>query len=226
MAVGELGPAAGDLGIVPGQLLPLIGLDADGQGREAHGAPIHLHAVHLALQPEHLQQGTAEVVQMPVRLEGQRIRAQQPAQQWLALGQDAEDLRRGKGDVQEEADARFRRALADHLGHQHELVVVGPDEIALPMPAQDRVGEALVGLAVGAPALGREDDARGEAVQQRPQGVVGIAFVERTGDLGGDLHSHVAVLLLPLGHQALAALTLARQRVTRPAQPETMRSGP
>ena len=81
-------------------------------------------------RPEHLEQRASEVVQVAVRLEGDRVRAEQTQQDVLALGQDAEDLGRGERDVQEEADAGPRRALPQQPRHEHELVVVHPDQVA------------------------------------------------------------------------------------------------
>ena len=51
-------------------------------------------------------------------------------QQLVAHGDGAEDLRRGEGRVQEEADARRAQLAQDVRGQQQQVVVVDPDEVA------------------------------------------------------------------------------------------------
>ena len=64
------------------------------------------------------------------RVEADEVGAEQAFEQLLAPRQDAEDLGRRKRDVQEEADARARHALAQHARHEHQLIVVDPDHVA------------------------------------------------------------------------------------------------
>ena len=69
------------------------------------------------------------------------------------------------------------------------------------------------------PGVRLEDDARDEAVQERPERVVGVAFVEGARDLRRELDGDVAVLLLPLADELLPpGAALGRGVAGQPSQ--------
>ena len=55
--------------------------------------------------------------------------------------------------MQEETDFRVRQLIAQHLGQQHELIVMHPDEVVRAGFLQNRVTEPLVGFDVGGPGI-------------------------------------------------------------------------
>ena len=79
------------------------------------------------------------------------VGAEQALEELVAPRQDAEHLRGRERDVQEEADARLGQALAQHRRHEHELVVVHPDQVAGLILRDDGIGEPLVHAAVDVP---------------------------------------------------------------------------
>ena len=66
---------------------------------------------------------------------------------------------------------------AEHPGHERELIVVDPDEVAGPPDARDGVGELLVDRAVHLPLLRVRGDAIEQVVKERPEDGVGEAVV-------------------------------------------------
>jgi hypothetical protein len=62
-------------------------------------------------------------------MKSDQVRSEEAIEQPLAPRQQPEDLRGGKGDVEEEADPSVGDPLAQHPRDEHELVVVDPDEI-------------------------------------------------------------------------------------------------
>ena len=128
-------------------------------------------------------------------------------------GQHPEDVRGREGDVQEKADARIGEALADHLGHEHQLVVVHPDQVAGSVVRNRGVGEAAVHLLVEIVVRDLERQLADEVVERRPEHAVAELLVvaldlvgaERDGDERELRGSSVpALLALPRSARRLA----------------------
>ena len=79
--------------------------------------------------------------------------------------------------MQEEADLQLRHPLVQHLRHEHELVIVHPDEVARFRHLEHLVGEALVDVAVVIPPRGVVAHVVRHVMQQRPDARVREAFV-------------------------------------------------
>ena len=87
-------------------------------------------------------------------MEAYQIGTQQALQQLLTPGQNAKDLIRRKRDVQKVADGDVGPFPLNHLGHQHQLIIVHPNIIALAQHLQGFIGKFPVHGHVGLPKLG------------------------------------------------------------------------
>lgn len=59
--------------------------------------------------------------------------------------------------------------LPEHLGKQHQMVIVDPNEVAVPNLLRDGFGEQPVGFFVGLPGGFIEGDFAGVVVEEGPQ---------------------------------------------------------
>ena len=150
--------------------------------------PLPAEAVHLGGRAGEAQGGRREVAQERRRVEADEVRAEHPLEDALALRQDPEDLGGGERDVEEEADARLGDPLAEHPRHQHELVVVDPDEVAGLPARRDRVGEARVHRLVRVEVADLRRQAGDGVVEERPQHAVRVAFVVARHLVRGERH--------------------------------------
>jgi hypothetical protein len=111
------------------------------------------------------------------RVEADEVRPEDPLEHLLAPRQDPQDLRRRKRDVEEKPDGGGGQARSDHSRHEHELVVVDPDEVARLPHARDEVGKLLVDCAVHVPLLRVRGNAVEQVVEEGPEHRVGEAVV-------------------------------------------------
>lgn len=86
-----------------------------------------------------------EVPGVVVRVEADQVAVEDAQQQLFAHGQDAIDLAAGEGGVEEKANLDIllgiANLLAQHLGQQHQVVVVNPDQVAILHVLGDLLGE-------------------------------------------------------------------------------------
>jgi hypothetical protein len=127
--LGPLPPRKQPLRIHPSRhdlhaYLPSIIVDADRTTRR------------LVRQAQHARAARQEVARIVERVETDQVGIQQRAQQLLPTRKRAEQLRRGKGGVQEKAEAHFVKALAEERGQDEQVVVVHPNKVV--------VGDGLV----------------------------------------------------------------------------------
>ena len=188
-----------------------IGIDAD-----ADATAVELEPVRLGVDPEHAQARRAEVARVVADLEADVVRPEDAAQQLLARGQQAVDLRGRERDVQEEADRESRRSRAQHRGNEHEMEVVHPHARVGLAVLEDRLREALVHLDVARPRLRRDPQALREVVEERPQRVVAHLPVEVRLLLRGEEDRVEVVLGEPRPH---ALLPRRRHDHSRPPDP-------
>jgi hypothetical protein len=114
-----------------------------------------------------------EVVAVQARVKADDAAAEQPLQDLVAPGADAEALRVGPGDVPEREDCRARQAPPHQLWHQRKVVVLHEhDRILGVRLVADSVGELLIDLLVVRPVIGAEHRPCVRVVAQRPQPLV------------------------------------------------------
>ena len=159
-----------------------------------------------------------EVAGVGLRVEADQRRAEDALEQVPARGQQAEELRRRERDVGEEPDRGAGHLAAHHLRHQHEVVVVDPDEIPGAVFADDRFREGAVDGPVRLPALDLRREAIELVVEERPQDPVGEAVVVAL-DVGGVELDRDGTQGVEADPQLLALRLREAPRLTRPADP-------
>jgi hypothetical protein len=121
--------------------------------------------------------------------------------------------------VQEETDPQRRVALAQHLRHEHELVIVHPHQVPVGGGLEHGVGEAAVDVAVVVPPP-RVVVAHvaGQVVKQRPDAGVAEPLVEAGHLVGGEEDGDVAEFARDARFQLALAVGLVHARAG-PADP-------
>ena len=115
---------------------------------------------------------------MGLGVEAEDRRAEQPVDDLLAPGADAEGLGIGPGDMPEGDDGRLGQPVADHARQQREMVVLHQDDRVLALGlGHDRIGEFLVHRAVELPVGFAEDRPHEGDVAERPEALVGGAVI-------------------------------------------------
>ncbi len=102
--------------------------------------------------------------------------------------QTHEQLHRRERDVEEEADDEVGSLVAQHLGHELQVVVVDPHDRPVWCDLGEGVGEALVDALVGVPVLAVVGRVAQGVVVQRPQCVVGEPLVVVLDLVGAHQH--------------------------------------
>ena len=166
LGVAERGPEVGDV-------------DPDRMDPDADRSVVMLDCIEAGLDPEHPQARGAEVARVVARVKADVVGAEHPAQQLGSRRQQAVDLRRGKGDVQEEADCKVGSEPPQLLRHEREMEVVHPDLCLRRGEVGDGLREAQVHAPVDVPRLAREAHAVDEVMEERPDRLVADASVER-----------------------------------------------
>lgn len=106
-------------------------------------------------------------------MEPDEVAVKDAQQQFVSDGKDPVDLTTGEGCMEEEANLDVDLAVPDllpkHLGKQHQVVIVDPDEVAVPHLLRDGFGEQPVGFFVGLPGGFIEGYFAGVVVEEGPQ---------------------------------------------------------
>ena len=84
--------------------------------------------------------------------------------------------------MEKESDPRVRESRTQERGHQHQLVVMNPDDVARLDDTRDRFRVELIHLAIGIPPDSVERDAIDEVMKQGPDHTVAKPVVV-LGDL-------------------------------------------
>jgi hypothetical protein len=130
-------------------------------------------------------------------LEAEHVRSQHRLEDLLPPRDLREQLLRRERDVQEEPDLRVRHLLAQHPGHQLQLVVVHPDQVVRARDLHRRVREALVDLHVGPPPAAVEVGLADRVVVEGPERLVAeprVEVLELAPDIDTGLDPDVLVL--------------------------------
>ena len=149
-------------------------IDADGQRRHPH-LPARQADARGIVEDRHVEvlaHAGEEVPDVGVGLEGQQVRPEQPAQQLLTPAENAEDRRGRKRDVPEDAEPGGDAGGAQQPGHEAEMEVVDPHEVAGHHTGLHRCREALVGRPVGGPVVLLDAAAARKHVAQRPEHLI------------------------------------------------------
>ena len=114
------------------QLVQLGTVDRDRvRPREDSAAVGRADPVAPGLEVEALPYEADEVLRTTRQLEADQVGPEQAFEDLVPPGELLEQLGRGEGDVQEEADPQIRPQAPQHLRHQLELVVLDPDHAAV-----------------------------------------------------------------------------------------------
>ena len=107
-----------------------------------------------------------------VCVETNEVAVQDTEQQGFSDGQDPVYLGAGERGVEEEANLDVLLAVANlltqHLGQQHQVVVMDPDHISVLYIIDDCLGEQAVHLTVCTPCRLVEGDLTGVVVEKGP----------------------------------------------------------
>ena len=151
----------------------LVRVDADGEGADGDELALPVDAAGGRRRAEYPRAATQEVAGVVVRVEADEVAVEQAGEEGLADGEDAVDLGGGEGCVEEEADADVllgvANLLAQHLGEEHEVVVVHPDQVAVLDVLDDRLGEEAVDFLVCGPSCLVKCDLTRVVMEERPE---------------------------------------------------------
>jgi hypothetical protein len=131
------------------------------------------------------------VARVVVGVETNQVALEYTLEDLISHGENAVDFRTGERCVEEKADLDVllgvANLLAQHLGHEHQVVVVHPDHIIILDVFRDGLCEEAVGLHVRLPRRLVECDLTGVVVEKRPHdGVCKLASdLERRSYCGG-----------------------------------------
>jgi len=116
------------------------------------------------------------VSRVVVCVETDEVRLQNAFEDFVTNWQDTVDLTAGKWRMKEEANLDvalgFANFLTNHCGHEHQVVVVNPDEIVVLNVLSDCLCEQPVDLFVGIPRGLVEGDLTRVIVQKRPENLI------------------------------------------------------
>lgn len=108
-----------------------------------------------------------------VGVETNQIAMQHAQEKLVPDRQNTIDLTAGERSVQEEANLDIlltvANLLAQHLGQQHEVIIMHPDQITVLDLLRNRLGEQPIRLLVCFPCGLVECDLTGVVVEQRPE---------------------------------------------------------
>ena len=194
--------------------------DADRVGLERHDTAPGIDAVHAAPETEDAEQAVAEVLQVVMGVEGDRVGAEQTREQLVPPWEQSEHIGRRERGVEEEGDPGARRCFPKEARQQHEVVVVDPHQISRLEVLQHGVAEPFIGPDVGIPVGRIELEPRRELVEEWPQGLVGVALVEAVDDLRGEIHPAAMVVAQPPGQHRVVLAVVVHGSLARPADPQ------
>ena len=164
-------------------LLQARRLDAHRKRHHMHVAPRQAYARTFLVrrQVQEVAHAIEEVLRVPVGLQPDQVGAEHPREQLGPPRADAEHGRRRERQVPEETDVHGHAGGAQETGHQAQVEVVDPDEVAGGGLRPHRGREALVRLLICRPERGLEAAPVREHVTQWPEDLVGEARVEGGG---------------------------------------------
>ena len=156
---------------------------------------------------------------MRVRLKGKQVGSKKAFQKFFAMGQDGEDFRGRERYVQKETDSSVRKALAQHVRQEHQVVIVNPNQIVRPVPVDYCLTKYPVRFDVGLPVPGVKFQLGGEIVKYRPERLVGVAFIESRRHIFRQIDRKALLRSGPLGENRLTLRSFLSAAVSGPTDP-------
>ena len=120
------------------------GLDPDREHAEPNLPPIEFEGAVARVRRALGHQIMGEVFTVVLRLETHEIIMRQASQDFPVMRQGLQNVRRGAGRVQEEADRILVAARPQFAAQQHQMVVMHPDDVVVPEQRAEPVREQLV----------------------------------------------------------------------------------
>lgn len=175
-------------------------VDTDREGTDVDEPALVLDTVGQSVDVQDSLDGGQEVARVVVSVEAEEVAAQHTSQDLLSDRQDSVDLGGRERRVQEPAQLDVPQLtlgdlLLQHLGQQHQVVVVDPYQVVVLHGLEDDLGEGPVGLVVSQPGVLIEIDLTRVVVEQRPQDRVTEPVVVQVCDLVAQKHRHSVELL-------------------------------
>ena len=217
-----------DRGDLPGDRLmrrqfgEVLEVDADRKATYAHRPAVHADLVRTGEAVRgYLGDDVHEVAGVGVEVEPDQIRAEHAVGQLLGVWFDQEDLRTGERDMQEEGDAGGGEHATHQRRHQHQVIVVDPDQVAWLVLLDDRLGEAGADRLETVPVTAVELAVFLKVVEQRPECFVGVAQIEAVDLFPGQRERLQFVFLLRRFSFFQRDLVGHLVEATRPADPRS-----
>lgn len=164
----------------------LIRINANGERAHSDKSAVPVDAVGCRRGAEDAGAAAEEVAGVVVGVKADQIAVEEAGEESLTDGEDTIDLGGGEGCVEEEADADVLAGVCDlgaeHLGEQHEVVIVDPDEVTVLDIVDDGLREEAVHFLVGCPSGLVEGDLAWVVVEERPQNGVCTCLVVSDGE--------------------------------------------
>jgi hypothetical protein len=151
----------------------LLGVNADREGTDADKATIPINTVGGSRGTEDTRAAAEEVASVVVGVEADEIAVEQASEESLTHGKNTVDLTARERSVEEKADTDVLLGggdlLAEHLGEQHQVVIVDPDKVVILHILEDGLGEETVDFLVGSPGGLVKGDLTGVVVEEGPE---------------------------------------------------------
>ena len=100
-------------------------IDPHGKGLDLNQPTARVHQPVEMIVAKEVANAVQKMVRVPEGVETDQVGSQHPSQDLLAPGEEPEDLKRWKGDVQEETDRGLRQPLLDQSGEKQQVIILG-----------------------------------------------------------------------------------------------------
>jgi len=178
---------------------------------------VDTNPVDVGLDAVHVQQRRQEVTHVSERVKPNQVGTEEALQHLAPVRQGTEHLRRRKGDVQKESDARVRQPTSEQAREQHQLIVMDPDRIVAAIFGRDDIGKCVVHVDVGVPTSRIRRYAIDQIVQQGPEHAIGESVITPVDLMARQMHRDDAAR----SQQVVDGAMLGdRKDVARPPDPQ------
>src|SRR5258707_3034262 len=150
----------------------------DGGPPAFQGDDVVRFVTHAQRIRENALQATEEIVAVTISLKSQQVILQQSTQYGFPPRQFFANIWCRKWNVQEKADARSAASFPEITAHQHEVIVMRPDEVFRVCVLHCDLREFAVYALVELPEFRIEIATRGHVVKQRPDNFIGEAGIK------------------------------------------------